>query len=458
MRVSVVGTGYVGLVSGVCLAEKGHTVVCVDNDAAKVARIEAGETPIHETGLPELLARNLGQRLTATTDLVRAVADTELTLIAVGTPFDGARIDLRYVRAVAGEIGAALRDKQGYHTVVVKSTVVPGTTDGVVGPIVAEASGRRQGDGFGLGMNPEFLTEGRAVEDFMHPDRFVLGGADARTHATLEALYSGFPGVPVVRTNNATAEMIKYASNALLATMISFANEIANLSVTLGDIDAAEVLDGVHRSQYLTVPGAGGAAVQAPIARFLEAGCGFGGSCLPKDVSALAAQGAASGRSMPMLEAVLATNRSQPGELVALLEKHYPSLAGVRVAVLGLAFKPDTDDVRESPAFPVLRRLLDAGAVVSAHDPVAVPNARAAFADARVNYRESLEAALDGAEAVVVVTRWSDYARLGELLRGRDPQPLVVDGRRMLDKTAFARYEGIGWGSRAEGSEGKETP
>jgi UDPglucose 6-dehydrogenase/GDP-mannose 6-dehydrogenase len=457
MRVSVVGTGYVGLVSGVCLAEKGHTVICVDNDADKVARIARGEVPIHEPGLDALMARQIGRRLQATTDLRGAVEDSELTLIAVGTPFDGHRIDLRYVRQVAREIGEALGGKRDYHAVVVKSTVVPGTTDGVVGPILEESSGRARG-AFGLGMNPEFLTEGRAVEDFMHPDRFVLGGADERTLDALEALYAPFPGVPTIRTNNATAEMIKYASNALLATMISFANEIANLGVAIGGIDGAEVLDGVHRSLYLTVPGPDGRPTQAPIARFLEAGCGFGGSCLPKDTSALAAHGAALGRSMPLLEAVLATNREQPGEVVALLRRHFPSLRGVRVAVLGLAFKPDTDDVRESPAFPVMRLLLADGAVVSAHDPVAVPAARAAFAEGAVRYCEDLDDALADTDAIVLVTRWSAYERLPELLRGRDPTPLVVDGRRMLDKRSLPRYEGIGLGRRNHAGEGKETP
>jgi UDPglucose 6-dehydrogenase len=229
MRISIVGTGYVGLVSGACLADVGHDVTCVDMDPAKVDMINSGRPTIHELGLAEILERTVGKTLRATADLDRAVRDTEVTFIAVGTPARDGRIDLGYVRAAADEIGRALKGKPGYHTVVVKSTVIPGTTDHVVRQAVEDASGRTVGAGFGLGMNPEFLTEGRAVEDFSKPDRIVIGGFDERSCQVVGGIYDCFEGAPRIFTNNTTAELIKYASNAALATAISFANEISRL-------------------------------------------------------------------------------------------------------------------------------------------------------------------------------------------------------------------------------------
>jgi UDPglucose 6-dehydrogenase/GDP-mannose 6-dehydrogenase len=443
MRVSIVGAGYVGLVSGVGLAELGHDVICVDMDSAKVETILRGEPPIHEDGLEPLLERHLGKRFTATADLAAAIHRSDLTIIAVGTPFDGERIDLRQVRGVAEEIGAALRDKAGWHAVIVKSTVVPGTTDSVVLPILEERSGRRAGEEFGVGMNPEFLTEGQAIRDFLEPDRIVLGAMDGRTLEALDSLYRPFRGVPTIRTNPRTAEMIKYASNALLATAVSFSNEIANLCAAIGGVDANDVMDGVHASSYLTVRGTDGGRARAPLASFLLPGCGFGGSCLPKDVNALAAHGEAAGVPMQLLRSVIAVNERQPEEMLRQLGKHFPDLAGVRVGVLGLAFKPDTGDVRESPAFPVIRLLLERGATVTAYDPVAVPEARRVLGDA-IAYAESLEACLAEMDAVVLLTRWKQFEAVPALLDNMESPPLLVDGRRQLDKGSVRRYAGIG--------------
>jgi UDPglucose 6-dehydrogenase len=444
MRVSIIGTGYVGLVSGACLADNGHHIVCVDVDCAKVERIHRGESPIHEEGLDDLLRRHVGRNLRATTDLRDAVLGTELTLVAVGTPLDGERIDLRFVREVTQQIGAVLRDKDAYHVVVVKSTVVPGTTDAVVRPLLEEASGKQAGRDFGVGMNPEFLTEGVAVRDFQYPDRIVLGGIDQRTIARLEELYAAFPKVPWVRTNNKTAEMIKYASNSVLATLISFSNEIAGLCTALGGVDVADVMRGVHMAQYFTTRLPDGRTITAPITSFLEAGCGFGGSCLPKDVAALATQGRDAGASMRLLPAVLEINRAQPRRMLELLGRHFPSLSGIRVTVLGLSFKPDTDDVRESPALPIVRMLLEAGAEVSAYDPVAAETAAQVLPADRVHFAPSLEQAVAGAQAVLLVTRWGEFHALHELVEAMPVPPVIVDGRRGLDKTRFARYEGIG--------------
>lgn len=444
MKTCIVGTGYVGLVTGACFAESGHDVTCVDLDRDKVDRINRGETPIHEEGLTELLRRHVGQRMRATTDLAAAVRRSEMTFIAVGTPFDGQRIDLTYIRQVAHEIGSALRACDGYHVVVVKSTVVPGTTDDVVTPLLEEASGRRAGADFGVGMNPEFLTEGVAVRDFLEPDRIVLGGRDARTIETLEGLYRTFRNVPIVRTNNKTAEMIKYTSNAVLATLISFSNEIGNFCARIPGVDAAEVMHGVHLARYFNPGIENGARAAASITSFLYAGCGFGGSCLPKDIKALISCGASLGQPMPLLETVNQINLGQPQEMIKKLEQHFASLQGVRVSVLGLAFKPDTDDMRESPAIPIIIGLLARGVAVSAYDPVAGEAARKVLPAGRVRFLESLEAALEGVDAVMVVTSWHEFRQVPDLLAGRAAPPLVIDGRRMLDKRRLARYSGIG--------------
>jgi len=443
MRVSIVGAGYVGIVTGVCLAEKGHTVTCVEMDAAKVERIRRGESPIHEAGLPELLRRHTGTTFRATTSLEDAVRDSDITLIAVGTPFNGKEIDLSYVIRAATNIGQILARKRERHTVVVKSTVVPGTTDGPVRAALENASGQQAGKDFGLGTNPEFLTEGTAVADFMHPDRIVMGGIDEATREVLAELYRGFDGVPFIRTNNSTAEMIKYASNSLLAAMISFSNEIADLCSAIGGIDAKDVMAGVHESAYLNT-GTGHTRARAPIASFLEAGCGFGGSCLPKDVSALVAHGRTKGIDMRVLKSVLDVNRTRPDRVVESLRGHVESFAGLAVTVLGLAFKPDTDDVRESPAFPIIERLLAEGATVTAYDPVATEPARRALQDKPVRYADSLVHALAGADAVVLVTRWREFAAVPELLNAAGSKALLYDGRRMLDKASYPHYDGIG--------------
>jgi UDPglucose 6-dehydrogenase/GDP-mannose 6-dehydrogenase len=442
MKISIIGTGYVGLVTGACLAEKGHQVTCVDINPDRVAALNRAEAPIYEAGLEDLLRKHVGKGLSATTDLASAVLNTELTLIAVGTPFNGKEIDLTAVLGATKQIGAALKQKSSYHLVVVKSTVVPGTTDQHVLPALETSSGKKAGADFGVGMNPEFLSEGEAVNDFLFPDRIVLGGIDQRSTDVLAELYEPFPAdVPRLRTNTRTAEMIKYASNSLLATLISFSNELANLGSAIGGIDTVEVMRGVHLSMYFRTRNKEGLP---PITSFLKAGCGFGGSCLPKDVSALIAHGHKAATSMRMLESVIRINEEQPKRTVALLRKHWASLKGIRVAVLGLSFKPETSDVRESPAFPILRELLDAGAAVKAFDPVAKQEAQKAFPEPKVNYCDSLDAALTDIDAVIVVTPWKEFRDVPGLLSATQPRVVFVDGRRAYDKQSVGKYEGIG--------------
>jgi len=444
MKISIIGTGYVGIVTGACFAEKGHHVLCVDIDQSKVDLINKGTAPIYERGLDDLLRKHAGDRLRATTDLADAVQQTDLSMIAVGTPFNGNEIDLTYIKNVASQLGQALKAKPGYHVVVVKSTVVPGTTDDVVLPILEEASGKKAGVHFGVGMNPEFLTEGEAVKEFMYPDRIVLGGIDQPTIEQQAELYQDFQDVEVLRTNNKTAEMIKYAANSLQAMCISFSNEMANLCAAIKDIDVVDVMHGVHLSRYLTVQLPSRKRVQPPIVSFLAAGCGFGGSCFPKDVKALAAYGEKHHVPMDLLNAVLSINERQPQQVIRILKKQFPSLQGVRIAILGLAFRPDTNDMRESPAIPIIRALLHEGARVKGYDPVAADEARKLFSPQELELTETLSEGLTQADAIVLVTRWDEFRKVPELLKEVIPQPLFVDGRRLLDRASVSRYEGIG--------------
>ncbi len=446
MKLSIIGTGYVGLVSGVCLASKGHDVTCVDLDPLKVDLINSGQSPIHERHLEDLLKEHCGLNFRASTDLHASVVNSEISVIAVGTPFNGDDIDLRYIRAAAQQIGEALKDKPGYHLVLVKSTVVPGTTQEVVLPLVEQYSGKVAGRDFGIGMNPEFLREGEAVHDFLYPDRIVLGGLDERSLDVLEELYQPFGNVDKMRTDPRTAEMIKYTANSLLATMISFSNEIGNLCASIQGVDVLDVMRGVHLDKRLCPILPDGERVTPAFISYIEAGCGFGGSCFPKDVKALIAYGNKLGQSMELLDSVVKVNSAQPTKVLDLLSAHFPQLGGLRVAVLGLAFKPGTDDIRESPAIPIIRDLLARNAHVTAFDPVARAEAEKLFGDGTIDFAEDLPTAVRDAQAVLLLTRWPEFEGIPELFALSPQPPVLIDGRRMVHKHSVARYGGIGLG------------
>lgn len=449
MRIAVIGGGYVGLVSGACLADKGHDVIIVEQSADKVSQINGGVSPIFEEGLDDILANALASNnLQATTHLTAAVSASDLTIIAVGTPFDGDEIDLTQIENASIAIGQALQSTDRYHVVVVKSTVVPGTTDDLVTPLLQVHSGKRLGVEFGVGMNPEFLREGNAVSDFMAPDRIVIGGNDERARARMAEVYAPFGSTDKVLVNNRTAEMIKYASNSLLATMISFSNEMGNLCSAIEGVDVIDVLGGVKLDKRLSPILASGQRVDPEINSYLAAGCGFGGSCFPKDVNALRAYGEQRGLAMPVLDAVMQTNAAQPQQMLALLAKRKVNLASAKITVLGLAFKPGTDDVRESPALRLINSIVAAGSTVTAYDPVATEEAQHALEGVDLAYATSMSEAIDGADVIMLVTSWPEFAQLPELIASRVQQPLVIDGRRMLNAGSVMNYEGIGLGER----------
>jgi UDPglucose 6-dehydrogenase len=423
MKISVIGCGYVGLVTGIGFAELGNSIIFVDTDDVKVNMINALKTPIYEPGLEELMGRNKG-RFYATKDYREAIQNSEVTLICVGTPsMEDGSIDLSYVKASAEQIGRSLSEKDEYHIVVVKSTVLPGTTEEIVKPIIEKESGKRAFEDFGLAMNPEFLREGNAIEDFFKPDRIVIGVRDESTRSWLEELYRFF-SCPKLVTDIKTAEMIKYASNAFLATKISFANEIGNICKKLG-MDAYRVFEGVGLDHRINPA-------------FFRAGIGFGGSCLPKDIRALIRRAEELGEQPRILRAVIEVNENQPLRLIELLKKHVQSLRGKKIGILGLAFKPGTDDVRESRAILIVKKLIEEGARVLAYDPKAVENFRKLFPD--IEYASSAEELVAESDAIMIVTEWRDFENLD--YRGK----IVIDGRRIERAMKEAKiYEGVCW-------------
>ena len=434
MRLSIIGSGYVGTTVAACFADLGHDVVNVDIDEEIVDAINDGRASIHEAGLDELVAEHAGPdgtgRLRATTDY-GAVLDTDVTFLCLPTPQnDDGSIDLSIMEAGATQLGETLADATEWHTVVVKSTVVPGTTEDAITPSLEDASGAAAGEAFGVGMNPEFLREGTAVNDFLNPDKLVLGADDERAlgdmHDVFDPLVSR-ADAPVVETDTRTAEMIKYANNGFLAAKISLINDIGNICKEFG-IDAYEVADAIGLDDRIGE-------------QFLRSGVGWGGSCFPKDTSAIISAAEREGYEPPMLNAAVEVNDGQPGRLVGLLANHL-DLGGARVAVLGLAFKPGTDDVRNSRAIPVIEQLQARGATVTAYDPVATENAKASLDD--VTYADSAAAALEDADGAVVVTDWDEFAALDREFDAM-ATPIVVDGRRIIERRDGITYEGLTW-------------
>jgi len=430
VKVAVVGTGYVGLVVGACLAETGNDVICADVDAGKIKDLKANKLPIYEPGLEPIVVRNQRDgRLTFTTDVGNAVERSEVVFIAVGTPPDeDGSADLQHVLAVATTIGKHMNAAK---LVVTKSTVPVGTAEKVRAQIARETK-----TPFHVCSNPEFLKEGAAVEDFMKPDRVVVGVDSPEAARVIEELYTPFvrTGNPLIVMDIASAELTKYAANAMLATRISFMNQIARLCEAVG-ADATHVRRGIGSDRRIG---------QA----FLFPGPGYGGSCFPKDVKALIRTGAEHAQTLDILAAVDQANQRQKRVLYEKLQRHLGSLSGKVIAVWGLAFKAETDDVRESPALVLIEELLRAGARVQAHDPAAVETARQQLGN-RVTFASHGFDALAGADALAIVTEWleyrnPDFAKIKQLLK----RPLIVDGRNLYDPQKLGRlgftYDSIG--------------
>lgn len=423
MKISIVGGGYVGLVTASCLAQLGHDVTIIEIDPEKVLAINNKKPPIYENGLEEILKNIVEKKLRASTDY-ESIAAAQIVFICVGTPtnVDGSA-NLSYIESASNSIGIVLKTNPHYCVVVVKSTVPPGTTKNLVQPAVLRAAQKTERE-IGFAMNPEFLREGRAIEDFLHPDRIVIGINDPRAGEYINEVYQGIKA-PMIYTSLTAAEMIKYTSNAFLATKISFSNEIGNICKHL-DIDVYEVMRGVGLDQRI-----------GP--QFLNAGAGFGGSCFPKDVSAIVSLAKETGETPLLLQSVLDVNEQQPHRMVVLLERRLGNISGKRIAVLGLAFKDNTDDIRDSRAIPVIHELLDKGASVAAYDPMASSNMQRVFPT--IEYGSSASDILYGADGCLIMTEWPEFSRLDkefELMACK----IIIEGRRILTHKGA---EGICW-------------
>ena len=430
MNVSIVGSGYVGTTVGACLADLGNDVRAIDIDEDIVAALNEGVSPIHEPGLDELVAEHAGDRFRAST-VYDVVPETDLTIVALPTPGDpDGGIDLSAIEAGVRSVGEALAPTEGYHLVVVKSTVVPGTTDELVVPVLEASSGRTVGEDLGVAVNPEFQREGSAVADFLDPHKVVVGTEnDQRAVERLRGLYDPLvdDDTSLVETGWREAEMIKYANNGFLAAKVSLINDIGNICKEFG-VDAYEVADALGADDRIGE-------------RFLRSGVGWGGSCFPKDTNALRQAARAKGYEPRMLDAAVAVNNEQPRRLLGLLDEHV-EVAGKRVAVLGLAFKPGTDDIRNSRAIPVIEGLRERGANVIVYDPVAIEAMRERFPD--IAYADSAAAALLGAHGAVVVTGWDEFATLDGAFDTM-AEPVVVDGRNVVFRRDDITYEGLTW-------------
>lgn len=448
MNICVIGAGYVGLVAGTCFAESGNDVICVDIDAKKIERLNRGEIPIYEPGLEELIRRNKGDgRLRFTTDLSMAVKESLICFIAVGTPpgEDGSA-DLKYVLGVAKGIGKAM---DGYRVIVDKSTVPVGTADKVKTAVRDELKNRGVDYEFDVVSNPEFLKEGAAIDDFMKPDRVVIGVENGKAAGIMEELYSPFlrTNKPILIMDVKSAEMTKYAANAMLATKISFINEIANLCELVG-ADVANVRRGIGSDSRIGF-------------EFLFPGVGYGGSCFPKDVQAIIRTGSEYGYDLKILKAVEAVNYRQKEVMVDRIIRHFQSAVGSRqaagkpldgktIGVWGLSFKPRTDDMREAPSITIIDRLLEAGAKVKAHDPEAMAEARKVFGD-RIEYMKDNYEVVKDADALAVITEWNEFRRPNfDKIKGLMKSPVIFDGRNIYEPREMKEhrftYYGIGRG------------
>ena len=445
MEVTIIGSGYVGLTTGVCLADAGHNVVCIDVNEDIVFNINNGKPHIYEPNLQEILNRVLIKKVfKASTNLDEALNKTEIVLIAVGTPSIGGEIDLKFIKQVAENIGNWIKNTGKRIPLVIKSTVVPTTTDTYFKDILEKSSNQKHPH-FGLGMNPEFLREGSAVSDFNYPDRLVFGFEDDMTLEALKRLYQCFD-CPKILVNTRTAEFIKYVNNSLLAMQISFSNEMANLANNIKNIDYKDVLEGVISDHRWNTPKLENSK-SPEIIKYLVPGCGFGGSCFPKDVEAIVNIGNKKGLKMEILKSVLEINREQPKQIIRLLNDEIRNLENrFSIMVLGLSFKPDTNDIRYSPAKVIIESLIENNIKVFAHDPIASSDFQNQYFpnEKNIKFVEKWKDKMDQVDVIIIVTTWSEYKDLNYLV---NKNHIIVDPRRMLDKDNLncKSYKSIGY-------------
>jgi len=425
MRIGIIGAGYVGLSAAVVFAEKGHDIVCIDIDKNKIEKINNKEPPFFENNLEDLLKKHVGKTLKASTNY-SDLKDSEIIFICVGTPsLEDGSINLKFIESASEKLVDIIKESNDYKLITIKSTVLPTTTEKIIIPIL-ERSGKKAGKDFGVCVNPEFLKQGTAIKDFFYQDRIVIGAIDKKSGDMLEEFYKKDFSSPIVRTDLRTAEMIKYASNIFLAAKISFINEIGNVCKKL-DIDVYKVVEGMKYDPRIGD-------------KFFNAGLGFGGSCLPKDTKAFVKFAKSIGYTPRLLESIVHINEKQPERMVEIIKKRAGDLKNRRIAVLGLSFKGETDDIRETRSIPLITKLVNEGASVIVFDPKArIPEEL----NGKVEFAESLEHAVATSDLIAIATDWKDFKKLEEMnLKGK----YVIEGRRILDREKLkCLVEGICW-------------
>lgn len=429
MKVTILGTGYVGLITGVCLANKGHQVVCVDNNKDKVKKLNSSIPTIYEKSLDKLLKKVIkNKNFSATENLNKALEDSKIVIVAVGTPTSKNKISLNFLEKACKDIGKFIKVSDKFLSVIIKSTVIPGTTDTFVKNILEKESGKLLGQ-FGLGMNPEFLREGNAVQDFDNPDRIIFGYEDNKTLFLLKQLYYPW-NVSKISMNSRSAEFVKYSNNVLLASQISIINELANFSHDLGNVEFEKILKGVHSDRRWSPILKNGKKISPDILTYLIPGCGFGGSCFSKDLKALRNQAESISSKTQVIDAVLKVNDLQPLRVINILKK-MTDLKNKKILVLGLAFKQDTDDIRESPSIKMISKLLKEGARVTAHDPVAIKNFKknSKIKNENLSYKQKWIDLLNKHEIVILATAWKEYKKINKLnMNGK----IIFDCRNLI--------------------------
>lgn len=441
MKISIIGLGYVGLVTGICFCEYGHKVICVEKNKKKISDLNKKKEIIFEPGLKNLLQKHLNKNFLVSNNLKRAILNTDISFITVGTPFKNGKFNTSYLKSVSKDIGLSLKYKKKYHVIVIKSTVLPGTTDKLIKNYIEKYSGKKLGKNFGLSMNPEFLREGEAINDFIKSDRIVIGSDAKKTQLLVKKVYKKFKNTPILMTNNKTAELIKYTSNSLLANLISFSNEISNIGDKIGDINFDQVLKGVSLDRRITtkinkklvIPG---------LVSYLEPGCGFGGSCFPKDVKSLSYLASKLKSDNSILKSILKTNENQIDKLYKIILKNTPSFKK-NILILGLAFKPNTDDIRESPSIKLIKKLLKNNKnMIEVYDPVALKNTKKIFKN-RLIYSNNLRKSVNNKDVIIVMTKWKVLKNLNNILQKKS-NPLIIDPRRFLNPKKYKKYLAFG--------------
>ena len=437
MKVGIIGCGYVGLTTGICLSSIGHTIHLYDIEQKKLDLIKKKKMPFYELGLEKLLIENLAKgNLKVNVSLNELIENTDCCFICVGTPSNNnGTIDLQYIESSIKNIIESLKQKKKEkYLIIIRSTIVPSTTRNKILPILTEGLG----DSFQLAVVPEFLREGKALSDFMNPDKIVIGSVDNKTNDLVKNIFSYFKNkAEFIQTNLETAEMIKYTNNAFLATLISFSNEVANISEEISGIDSFEVMNALIEDKRITtiidnqkiIPG---------IVEYLAPGCGFGGSCFPKDVKAIVGFASSIGSKTPLLDAVLSVNNERSDKIISLAKKILLSFSDKKIAVLGLAFKPDTDDIRSSPAIEVIKKLQALNCKINAYDPKVNEGSLNSIGITDVNIVEDIESCLNGVDLAILLTNWTEFSKIDQVfLKKHMKNPKIIDGRGFLDRRKF---------------------